>query len=317
MYHRVAEKDMDPWYLCVTPQHFAAHLEVLEKHAHPLSLAQLAQSLHEGTIPDRAVVITFDDGYANNLYAAKPLLEFHRIPATVFVTAGYVGKNREFWWDELDRALLRPGALPHILSLRMNGADREWDLGAAVAYSKDDYQHDCAHDREPSHRVKFYYQIWESLRPLSDAQRQKTLDDILTWAGDASTARPSHCPLLPDEVRTLAEGGLVDVGAHTMSHELLTVHPTDFQRVEIQQSKAYLEGLLGYSVTSFCYPFGKYTEDTITLVREAGFVCACSLIKDRVQRQSDRFQLPRFGVLDWSGQEFERRLLGWFRGRRD
>jgi peptidoglycan/xylan/chitin deacetylase (PgdA/CDA1 family) len=315
MYHRVAEKSTDPWRLCVTPENFAAHLEILQKHARPLRLAHLAQSLQEGAIQARAAVITFDDGYANNLHVAKPLLERQSIPATVFVTAGYVGKKREFWWDELDRALLRPGALPPVLSLRVNGTYRELDVGVAAVYSDEDFDHDCAHDREPSHRIKFYYRIWELLQPLSDSQRQKAMDEILTWAGDASPARPSHCPLLPDEVCSLTEGGLVDVGAHTMSHALLSAHTKDFQQAEIRQSKVYLEELLGNPVTSFCYPFGKYSEETVSLVREAGFTCACSIIKERVQRRSDRFQLPRFSVLDWGGDEFEKRLLGWFHGR--
>jgi peptidoglycan/xylan/chitin deacetylase (PgdA/CDA1 family) len=71
---------------------------VLRKHGYPLSLRELFQGLHEGRLPQRAIVLTFDNGYADRLYAAKPLLERFHIPATVFITTGSLG--HEFWWDE-------------------------------------------------------------------------------------------------------------------------------------------------------------------------------------------------------------------------
>src|SRR2546429_6337719 len=75
MYHSIAEVDSDPFALRVTPDCFAEHLEVLQKYCQPIPLSQLMRALRDGKIPNRAVVITFDDGYADNLRIAKPLLE--------------------------------------------------------------------------------------------------------------------------------------------------------------------------------------------------------------------------------------------------
>jgi peptidoglycan/xylan/chitin deacetylase (PgdA/CDA1 family) len=136
MYHRVAEVDLDPWGLCVTPQYFAEHLSVLQKYAHPISLQQLTQAHRKGKIPHRAVAITFDDGYADNLYNAKPLLERYNIPATVFVATGQIGSQREFWWDELERVLVQPGTLPEKLCLEINGSTHQWELGTAAGRSR-------------------------------------------------------------------------------------------------------------------------------------------------------------------------------------
>ncbi len=75
LYHRVAELPSDPQLLCVTPQHFAEHLEILRKHANPMSLQQLVKTLQAGKLPRRGVLVTFDDGYVDNLNNAKPLLK--------------------------------------------------------------------------------------------------------------------------------------------------------------------------------------------------------------------------------------------------
>ena len=317
MYHRVAEVDLDLWSLCVTPQNFAEHLEVLQKYAHPMSLKQLAQAHRDGNIPHQAVVITFDDGYADNLYNAKPLLERYNIPATVFVATGQVGQNREFWWDELERVLLQPGRLPQRLSLTINGSTHQWELGAAANYSQDDYQRSSdrqAWEGQPGSRLSFYYSIWQHLRPLSEDQRQKALDEILTWAGAEPVARPTHRSLVPEEVFTLGQGGLVEIGAHTVTHPFLSAHSVAFQRDEIQRSKAYLDEFLDYPVTSFSYPFGDYTAQTVPLLLESGFACACSTVETTVWQHSDCFQFPRFGVENWNGEEFAKRLFRWFHG---
>jgi peptidoglycan/xylan/chitin deacetylase (PgdA/CDA1 family) len=314
MYHQVAEVDLDPWSLCVTPQHFAEHLEIVQKYARPIGLQQLARSHRDGSIPHRAVVLTFDDGYANNLHNAKPLLERYNISATVFVTTGQVGQNREFWWDELEGMLLKQGKLPEKLSLKINDRLHQWELGAAANYSQEEYRSD--RDRKaweglPGSRLAFYYSVWEQLRPIPANERQQLQDEIAAWAGAEPTPRPSYRPLITEEVRTLAQGGLIEIGAHTVTHPFLSAHSVMFQRNEIQKSKADLEALLDYPVNSFAYPFGDYTAETVPLIPEAGFNCACSTVQHTVWRNSDYFQFPRFAVENWSGKEFQKRLFKW------
>src|SRR5215203_1242979 len=101
LYHRVTRLETDPQWLSVPPERFDEQVEMLVRNWHVLSLPRLLGTLHEGTLPKRSVVITFDDGYADNLFEAKPILERHGLPATVFVASGFVGRREEFFWDEL------------------------------------------------------------------------------------------------------------------------------------------------------------------------------------------------------------------------
>ena len=121
MYHRVASDLVDPWRLCVSPTNFGAQLEVLADRYRVVTLRELVAA--RGSTGERpSVAITFDDGYADNLHAAAPLLVRQGLPATFFLTSGTLGSEREFWWDELDQLLLQPGALPAHLDLALGDA---------------------------------------------------------------------------------------------------------------------------------------------------------------------------------------------------
>lgn len=321
LYHRVIDlPSPDPFLLSVTPQHFAEHLEILREHGHLMQLQQLAQALRDGNLPRRAVAITFDDGYANNLHHAKPLLQRYDIPATVFVTTGYVGGQREFWWDELERLLLQPGTLPETLRLTVNGSPCQWQLGDSAYYDAEMYWRHCCWNigqDEPGLRQRLYRALYQLLRPLPDGERRQVLDELLAWAGAEPVARPTHRALSPDEIVHLAKGGLVEIGAHTVTHPALAELPAAAQQSEIQGSKSRLQEILGCTVISFAYPYGSrrhYTPETTAIVQEAEFGSACSGPSGLVWRGADRFQLPRISVRDWDGEAFESRLQEWFRG---
>src|SRR5438034_5569247 len=106
MFHRVADVSPDPWALSITPSMFESQMRALASHRIPLSMTEFVNRLESGTLPEKAVAVTFDDGYVDNLRVAKPVLEDVGIPATVFLTTGYLGQKKEFWWDEAARLIL-------------------------------------------------------------------------------------------------------------------------------------------------------------------------------------------------------------------
>lgn len=314
MYHRVAELTLDPHSLSVTPQHFAEHLEVLRKYSRPTGLKQLSRMLREGRPPRRHVVITFDDGYTDNLYNARPLLERFDIPATVFVTTGHINNEQEFMWDELERLLLLPGRLPEVLSLKIHGSVRDWRLGGAMNYSAQDLQRDrgwtVTQSDDPSPRHALYRSLHPMLKPLPHAEQLEVLDQLRALAGVEAAGRETHRTMTTEEVLHLAGGGLIEVGSHTVTHPVLSEIPAALQREEIRRSKSQLEEILGHAVESFAYPFGCYTDETARLVEEAGYGCACTTVPDIVWSGSRLYHLPRIDVGDWNGDEFAARVRG-------
>ncbi len=319
LYHRVIELPSDPYLLTVSPQHFAEHLEVLRKQYRPIGLRQLVNGLRDDKVPRRAIIITFDDGYFDNLIHAKPLLEQYDTPATMFVARSPRPDALEFWWDTLDRILLRTRSLPQILRLVIHRVSHEWRLGSAAEYGPDDDSRNrlwnYGQKDDPTRRHTIFRSVHQLLKTLNEDERQKVLQDLAAWACLDIGVRPTHRVLSAAELVRLAEGGLVDMGAHTMTHPVLSRLSLAKQRAEIQQSKAHLEDILGQPVTNFAYPHGlkaDYTQETIMIVRETGFECACAAFPGIVRRGVDVHQLPRFVVRDDDGETFAARLSRYF-----
>jgi peptidoglycan/xylan/chitin deacetylase (PgdA/CDA1 family) len=263
-------------------------------------------------------VITFDDGYADNLHHAKPLLEHYEIPATVFVTGGHVGSQREFWWDELDRLLLQPGSLPRKLRLGSNEYWREWDLGESAIYSNSDYLRDkywhVEREEIPTARQRLFQDLHTWIQPATEEDRQSILRELAIQAGVEPTGRASHRALTAEELNLLEAQGLIEVGAHTMTHPLLAGLPVDEQKHQILASKEILEKISNRPVTSFAFPHGSYTKETITILREAGFLCASNTNANAVWQNTSQFELPRLGVRDWDRDAFAHWLRWWMDG---
>jgi peptidoglycan/xylan/chitin deacetylase (PgdA/CDA1 family) len=312
MYHRVAEVGSDPWSLCVSPRHFEEHLRLLRERFRVVPLSTLLSGSREGGLARRAVAVTFDDGYADSLLAAKPLLERYGVPATVFVTAGQLGASREFWWDELERLLLRPGTLPVALELEAGGRRLERRIDRAERYTHEDYRR---HERwtvhstcDPTPRHALFRVLYMWLFELAPRARQSAIDALREWAGAGAEGRPSHRSLTREELADLASGGLVEIGAHTLTHPALDALPRGEQWAEISGSKALLEALAGRPVTAFAYPHGAFSADTVGLVREAGFAVACSTRYEAVPVDGDPYRVPRVEVRDGDGDSLARSL---------
>lgn len=317
IYHRVAEANVDPWAINVSPAHFVQQLQVLNAIANPVSLRDLSSAKSDRELPPRPVCVTFDDGYADNLYAAKPALEAYRVPATVYVTTGYLGVPENLWWDELAKLILDPETGQEELSLNLNGHHYAYVFPpkAAEPDGPDPNSKWRAWEAAPGPRQSAYVAIYGMLLRLSNSEREKALEQLRREANRYADRRQHRC-LTVDELHKLASGDMVEIGAHTVTHPVLAQLPLDQQEQEISGSKRRLEELIGKSVTSFAYPYGKkhhYNRQTVEAVRASGFTYACSNFDGLVTRSSNRFALPRFQPMDWDGDHFADVMDWWYR----
>lgn len=296
LYHRVGDASRDPWNLTVTPGRFEEHLRLLSSEFHPLPLTELARGARHGRLPAGAVGVSFDDGYADNLKVAVPLLTNLRVPATVFVASGFVLNGRPFWWEELRAILLDLEPLPKMISFRLGG--RELALRTATA----------------AERQRALTRLQQAFQALPWRQVDQGLADLRSEAGLSGPAAVGERRALdPSELVRLAASDGVEVGAHTRNHPNLAHLPPDLVDEEIVASRTDLADVLDQVPETFSYPFGSHGSSARRAVRQAGFELAFGTAPTPVTWLSDRMELGRLWIKDIAADELEvqlRALLG-------
>ena len=308
LYHRVAEIEPDPQLLCVTPSHFEQHLQVLSDYYYPLSLRELRVSIEKRQIPLNSVVVTFDDGYADNLWHAAPLLEKYGIPGTVFVTSGLVGKSKETISDTLERIFLVSKSLPEVLTLQIDGKPYKWFLENCPP-NLGPWNITSEYDRSPRHSC--YRDFHRILRPMSAKYREDILLELFAWSGCPPVGRRERLTVDPDELLQINHSGLIEIGSHGVNHLMMSKQTLKDQEFELNSSKRELEEILGCPVTSFAYPYGgkdAVNSETMRLVRKQGYALACDNVPGAVKPRSNVYAIPRLLVRNWNGDEFAKRL---------
>lgn len=298
-YHRVATPAGDPWRTSVSPSSFDRQLELLAAETRVLPLRELVDAARGGRLPDRAVAVTFDDGYFDNLDLALPILERRGQPATFYVATGLVGTTDPPWWDEIADLMLGAGERPASLEIKIG---REWIR---------------APTRTPEERGSVLYgELNTLLKQLPGAQVEAALRPLRAWAGrDRAEAALSQDPatesrmMTAPELERLAASELTEIGAHTSLHPSLPALSPAGQREEIAASRDFLAEVTGAAPRSFAYPFGDNNGRVRRATREAGFDHAVTAESSLpFTTADDRFAIPRIVVHDEPPEDLERKI---------
>jgi peptidoglycan/xylan/chitin deacetylase (PgdA/CDA1 family) len=310
MYHRVVRSPLDPWRLCLSPENFIEQLEVLRLRWTVVPLTELASRVAKGRSLGGCVAITFDDGYADNLLIAAPILRDYCMPATLFLATGMVGRRREFWWDELQRLVLSSAPMPGELILTLRGRALAFRLGVR-ARTKPAQHAWCAEDRPRCERHRVFLQIWALLQRESDEEQQRALDQLARQIGDAAVARPNpqlDRAMTAEEVRRLASDGGFEIASHTATHPVLTRLSLGEQAIELERSREDIRRLVGEAPAGVSYPYGAVDDAVAGLAHSVGYRYGCCSMHRTASAGDQLMLLPRVIVFDWSGKEFLRVL---------
>lgn len=270
-----------------TATEFEATMRWVRDWFNVLPLPEAVARLGSGTLPPRAMAITFDDGYADNEELAAPILQQLGLTATFFVSTGYLGDGC-MWNDRIIEALR---ATRHErLDLGGLGLDAFETTGAAQ-------------------RRAAILAILKGIKHLEPQARMAAVAAIEAAAGVGTPPRPM---MSNEQVRRLRDRGM-QIGGHTVTHPILTRLDRDAARAEIAEGKRQLESLLDEPVELFAYPNGvplqDYAAEHVAMVRECGFTAAVSTAWGAAGGGSDRYQLPRFTPWDRTRLRYGLRLL--------
>ncbi|BBB28757.1 polysaccharide deacetylase family protein [Neptunomonas japonica] len=286
IYHRVL-----PEYDFMRPseptiKEFDWQMSLVSRYFTPLSLARALELMDRGELPENAICVTFDDGYADNESCALPILKKWKIPATVFVSTGFINGGR-MWNDTVVETIKCAG---EYIDLRKVGLDE-------YAFK----------DSESKRTVA--QKILTEIKHREVGQRAETVDFIESLA---KQSLPNDLMATDQQILNLDAAG-VEIGGHTVNHPILAKLNDARAEQEIIDGKVHLESVLSKKLRYFAYPNGKlgddYLESQVRIVKEAGFEAAVSTTWGVSTRNSDRYQLARFTPWDKSPDKFLLRLL--------
>jgi len=280
MYHRVLDLDecqdisVQPG-MFVSKKSFDRQLAYLMNKYEIIFVEELAKRIINGDNIDQTCAITFDDGWLDNYTIAFPILKKYKVPATIFLTSGFVGTDKIFWPEELcfyldvieEDFTGYKGLLPSVA--RFFGEIRTF---------------------RRQNRVMYFDKCIDVLKGFQAQDRS----DVLAYLRENNILLPMPRQMMKwEEVKEMYASGYVRFGAHTVSHELLDQVSTQIAEDEIRTSKNDIEKQVGCSVSSFAYPNGNYRESTLDILENAGFVCAVTTRKGFTDLATNQYKIPR------------------------
>lgn len=250
-----------------------------------LPLDEAIRQLGQGRLPPRAMAITFDDGYLDNLEVAAPILRRHGLCATFFIATGFLDGGR-MWNDTVIEAVRH--CRKSVLDAGEFGHHPLIDLPA---------------------RRQAIETLIDRIKYLDHAQRLLAVEKL---ASCAQARLPDDLMLSSVQVRQLHASGM-QIGAHTVGHPILARLNEAAAASEIDTSRQVLQRITGSDVTMFAYPNGRpgedYSPESVRIVRALGFDGAVTTDWGAGHRHTSSFEIPRFTPWDLTSLRFNGRLL--------
>jgi len=286
MYHGVSEdeEDYQAWTL-IKRTSFQQQVEFLKQNFDCITIDEALD--RSGSNQKRpGVVVTFDDGYRNNLEIALPVLERFKVPASVYISTQHVIERRLFWPDVIWIAAKRSGVSKIDLS-HINNSFGIYPINKAG---------------DPLQGKG--WEILENVKMLNPKRQELIVQAIVDAFKNAQGSTEFEIenessvftPLTPEQVGVFSSHPLITVGAHSHCHNLLDKIPLEQAGVSIEKSKKILERLTDSAVHHFAYPNGNFNQDIVNIVKAKGFKSAVSVQPGFFRQNNYHYSINRFGI---------------------
>jgi peptidoglycan/xylan/chitin deacetylase (PgdA/CDA1 family) len=225
----------------------------------------------------RRVAITFDDGYESNYLLAAPILKKYGLPATVFLTTGFLDQEHMPWFIRYEHAL------------GYTSAD-EIDISGQIFPL-----------RSPTEKLNAYWFACGLYKAQKTQPAEALIDGLVSQLGvDPKFANLDPCirPMSWAMARELQAGGLISLGGHTHTHPILSLCSPHHSAFEVRTCARRMAQELGHRERDFAYPNGRLTdfnEETIHQLSEARFTAAYTMQEGFVSNDSKTYAMPRYG----------------------
>ncbi len=246
-YHRILPKKKKEQYFCpdlvVQPETFREHCQILQKYYCLLPLHEAVQKWSLGNSSKPILAITFDDGYVDNLLYAAPILQSFGLRATFFIISGLTEENLPPWYDFAARCIEELNRRGETIPL-----PGKFNTGAPLNPQR----------------------IIELAKTLSPEERKDFVFSLHQQLGQDPNFEAEDYVMNAQQLVELASQGH-EIGAHSVSHEILPALSDSALKLEIANSRQKLESIIQQPITSFCYPNGDFDNRCLEFVRDAGY----------------------------------------------
>lgn len=296
-YHRVCPHAECVWLLkdmAVQPDDFDRQLGYLKRNFDVVPLSQLPDILSNGSrLKVRPVALTFDDGYKDNFQYAFPILKKHNAAATFFIPTGFVEDNHLFWWERLASA---------IASTSLKKAEvRIWSDSLNLKL-------DGTHQRATTFKKIAAILKYKKLTLINDF-----LENLSTLLKVTYPRFPSYT-MTWNQIAELCTSGIVRIGAHSHTHQPLTILEDGELAEELNISRQMFLDKLGITVDCFAYPYGEvsdFNQNIKNYVHKNGYRCALTMRQGFCYPGDDVFNLNRIGIGGFDTDEiFKTKIYG-------
>lgn len=291
MYHRVLnqqeiKKSFSQSGIIVSKPTFESHMKYLSQKFNVISLAEFTKTIkNDNAFKSKNCLVTFDDGWRDNISNAYPIFKNYLIPAVIFIPSAYIDTNRRFWQERLTQLLM-------LLHSQCNESEK---FKEKMSSFMDDRQIKEIIDCNGN-------QLKEKISSFVATQKNADFETVVLLIAELAErleheiikTNDSRDFLNWNEIRIMSQGN-IEFGSHGLNHNILTRKGVSVSK-ELLKSKEEIEQHLGKKITSISYPNGDYNKEVIEEVKSSGYEIAFGTQNGFMAPDDNLFTIKRVNI---------------------